>query len=74
MNVFYVIVSICLGLSLMLPRLWLHLIGVIGCAILLWHALELWDPAFIAIQAICVAANAGMFLREALRRIRPGVW
>jgi len=24
---------VCLGLSLLLPRLWLHLVGVVGCAI-----------------------------------------
>ena len=73
MNVFYVMVSIALGLSLMLPRLWLHLVGVIGCSILLWHALDLWDPAFITIQLICVMANSGMFVHEALRRMRPAV-
>ena len=74
MNVFYVIVSVCLGLSLMLPRLWLHVVGVVGCAILLWHALELWDPAFIVIQVICVAVNAIMFIRESLRSMRPRMW
>jgi len=73
MSWFYPIVSICLGVSLLLPRLWLHLVGVIGCSILLWHALDLWDPAFITIQLICVMTNSGMFVHEALRRMRPAV-
>ena len=54
----YFATSVALGLSLLLPRLWLHVVGVAGCSILLVHAVEMRDPSFIVLQMIFVFTNA----------------
>jgi len=75
MNWIYVAVSIGLGLSLLLPKVWLHLVGMIGAVILLSHAIwNVGDPAFITIEVVCVIANFVGYLREAFRSARPTVW
>ena len=57
MQIVWIVVSLVLAGSLALPRVWLHAVGIVGCSLLLWHAIELRDPAFVIAQVAFVLAN-----------------
>jgi len=46
-----------LVVSLFLPRLWLHAVGVAACTMLFAYAVSLGDAVFIVTQALFVVAN-----------------
>ena len=57
MNMVWIGASLLLAVSLMLPRRALHVAGLIGCTLLLIHAVQIADAVFIASQVIFITAN-----------------
>ena len=68
MTAFWVCVGLVLAGSLTLPRAWLHGIGIVGCGLLLWHAVELGDPAFVIVQIACIVFHAAGLMLWTLGR------
>ena len=64
----WIVVSLVLAGSLALPRAWLHSIGIVGCSLLLWHAIELGDPAFVIVQFACIVFHAAGLMLWTLGR------
>jgi len=73
MQIVWIVVSLVLAGSLALPRAWLHGIGIVCCWLLLCHALELGDPAFVIVQIACIAANVIGLVAHGLRGRRPTI-
>ena len=68
MEIVWIVVSLVLAGSLMLPRAWLHAVGIVGCSLLLWHAIELGDPPFVIVQIAFLVVNVAGLVACGVRR------
>jgi len=68
MDVFFLVMAFILVVSLALPRAWLHGLGLLGCAGLLWHAVDIQDMPFVIVQIACLITHIIGMVAYGLRR------